>query len=722
MPILNRLAALAWLIVLSLSLSLSMAQEQTLKVVATYSVLGDLVQNIGGENVQLTVLVGADGDPHVYEPTPEDLVVLAEADILFENGLALEPWIDDLYEASGSQAVRVPVSEGVDLLEFSGHDHDHEGEAAAEGEDGHGGFMEGAEMLGSRLIVNDYESGEVHVIDLRSNEVIASFELNSRALLYPSEDGRYAFAVQADSNLTQIIDSGVSAVPHDDHFHAEFGEPTRLEAQIEGATPIHYVAHGEQVAIFHDGEGSASIFDSDYLFDSAASMRQLVTARPHHGVAVPMGEMVLISSPNMDDMENALPIGIDVMNMEGEIVQSFVECPGLHGEAAYSEDGVAFGCADGVLLIERDGDAFTSRKVANPTANPDLRVGTLYYSEGADFLIGNYGRNSLVRIDPVNASAEVILEAPTRIWRFSYHGEDPSKLVALTIDGNLHVVDIASGTIEGSVAVVDPFLAPATGRAAARPTFVTNGHLVYVSEPLPGDVRAVDLETMTVTDVRIFVGGKPSSMAIFGMTAASELGEHDHDHEAEATAEGEAHDHEHGEYDPHTWLAPLNVVIMAENVRDALVAADADHAEAYQSAAEAYIAELQALDAYIREQVATIPEANRVLVATHELFGYFARDYGFTLLDSALGSLTTASEPSAGQIALVIEEIREAGVPAVFVENIGNAALMEQIASEAGVIVADPLYTHGLGPAGSGAETYLEMMRTNIDIITAALQ
>ncbi|PJF23904.1 MAG: ABC transporter substrate-binding protein, partial [Phototrophicales bacterium] len=138
---------------------------------------------------------------------------------------------------------------------------------------------------------------------------------------------------------------------------------------------------------------------------------------------------------------------------------------------------------------------------------------------------------------------------------------------------------------------------------------------------------------------------------------------------------------------------PLNVVVMTENVRDALIAADSANAAVYAANAEAYIVELLALDAYIRDQVATIPEANRVLVTTHELFGYFARDYGFELLDSALGALTTAAEPAAGQIALVIEEIREAGIPAIFVETVGSPALMQQIASEAGVMLADPLYT-----------------------------
>jgi ABC-type Zn uptake system ZnuABC Zn-binding protein ZnuA len=707
---LRRLTALLLLLFFVSGISIVGAQAEPLKVVATYSVLGDIVQNVAGDTIELTVLVGLDGDPHVYEPTPEDLIALAEADILFENGLELEPWIDDLYEASGSTATRIAVSDGIDVLEFAGHDHDH-----AHEDEGHGGFMEDAPMVGGRLIVNDYESGSVHIIDLRSNEVIADFDLTARASLYPSPSGRYAFAIQTGGNITNLIDSGVSAVPHDDHFHTDFGSPALLGAELEGTTPIHYTPHHDQIAIFHDGDGAATVFTEDGLF--AGEMITVTTARPHHGVAVPMGDVVLISAPNMEDMDSALPIGVDVMTLEGEIVQSFHECPGLHGEAAYSEAGVAFGCADGILLVERDGDTFVSRKIANPTENPDLRTGTLYAVEGAAYLLGNYGQNTVVRVDPVAGTSEIVIEAPARVWRFSFHGEDPTKLVALTIDGNLHVIDIASGAIEGTVQVVDPFLPPAQGRAAARPTFVVNGHMAYVSEPLPGDIRGVNLETLEISEDRIFVGGKPSSMAVFGMTTEEELyGEHDHDHE------GEAHDHEHGEFDPHTWMSPLNVMVMTENIRDALAAADAANAATYEANATAYLAELETLDAYIREQVATIPEANRILVTTHELFGYFARDYGFIVLDSALGSVTTAAEPAAGQVALVIEEIRDSGVPAVFVENVGNPALMQQIATEAGVTLAPPLYTHGLGPAGSGAETYVGMMRYNIDIIAEALQ
>jgi ABC-type Zn uptake system ZnuABC Zn-binding protein ZnuA len=700
----RRLIAVLVLFVLMSGVSRVGAHEEPLKVVATYSILGDIVQNIAGDNIELTVLVGPDGDSHVYEPTPQDAIALAEADVIFENGLEFENWLDDLYESSGSTATRIVVSDGIEPLAYEEGEHDDADD------DDHAGFVEGDPMIGARLLVNDYESGIVSVVDLRSNDVIADFELSARAALYTAPGGRYAFAVQAGGNRTQLIDSGVTAVPHDDHLDADFGVPALLGFAVEGDTPIHYVAHDGQIAIFHDGDGAATIFDQSEMFDPDAEMITVTSARPHHGVAVPLGDVVLMSAPDMSDMDNALPIGMDVMTLDGDILQSFPECPGLHGEAAYGEAGVAFGCADGVLLIERDGDAFVSRKVANPTDNPDLRTGTLYSTEGAPYLIGNYGQNSLVRVDPQAGTSEVVIETEVRIWRFNYHGEDPSKLVALTIDGMLHVIDSASGAIEGSVQVVDPFLAPAGGRAAARPTFTTNGHLAYVSEPLPGDIAVVDLETMIVAEERIFVGGKPSSMAVFGMVGESVLlGDH-------------AHDHEHGEFDPHVWQTPNNGIMMAENIRDGLIAADAAHAAEYEANAEAYTAELTALDEYIREQVATIPETNRILVTSHDTFGYFADEYGFEVMNVLASLSTEAADPGAGEIAELVTEIAESGVPAIFTENISNPALVEQVASEAGVIVAPALYTDALGQPGTPGETYLGMLRYNIDTITETLQ
>lgn len=89
------------------------AQAERLNVVVTYSILGDVVQNIAGDAIDLTVLVGADGDTHSYEPVPQDSVALSQANIVFENGLGFESWIDDLLAAANSQAQRVVVSQGI---------------------------------------------------------------------------------------------------------------------------------------------------------------------------------------------------------------------------------------------------------------------------------------------------------------------------------------------------------------------------------------------------------------------------------------------------------------------------------------------------------------------------------------------------------------------------------------------------------------------------------
>lgn len=96
-----------------------------LKAVATFSIIGDLVQNVAGDKIELTTLVGADADVHDFEPTPSDLAILAGAQLIFENGVGLESWLDNLYTSSGSQAERVVLSKGIALIDAVGKDHAH---------------------------------------------------------------------------------------------------------------------------------------------------------------------------------------------------------------------------------------------------------------------------------------------------------------------------------------------------------------------------------------------------------------------------------------------------------------------------------------------------------------------------------------------------------------------------------------------------------------------
>ena len=181
--------------------------------------------------------------------------------------------------------------------------------------------------------------------------------------------------------------------------------------------------------------------------------------------------------------------------------------------------------------------------------------------------------------------------------------------------------------------------------------------------------------------------------------------------------------HEHGEFDPHVWQDVANAIVMVGNIRDALTEADPASAALYEENAVAYITELEALDASIREQVSTLTEDRRKLVTSHDTFGYFADAYGFEILGTALGFLATeAGDPSARDIAMLIAQIEEAGVPAIFAENVANPDLMESIAAEAGVALAPPLYTDALGPEGSPGETYVGMMQYNATTIVDALK
>lgn len=160
---------------------------------------------------------------------------------------------------------------------------------------------------------------------------------------------------------------------------------------------------------------------------------------------------------------------------------------------------------------------------------------------------------------------------------------------------------------------------------------------------------------------------------------------------------------------------------MLEAIRNALVGAGPDNATTYARNADAYLAELEELDAFVQEQVATLPEERRKLVTTHDTFGYFADRYGFEVVGTALGITIEASDPSAGKIAALVEAIRVTGVPAIFAENVSNPALMETIAREVGVELAPTLFTDALGEPGSEGATYLEMVRYNVTTIVTAL-
>lgn len=196
----------------------------------------------------------------------------------------------------------------------------------------------------------------------------------------------------------------------------------------------------------------------------------------------------------------------------------------------------------------------------------------------------------------------------------------------------------------------------------------------------------------------------------------------DHDHEGEEhhhDPEGEGHEHEGA--DPHTWLDPNNVLVWVHNIEHELSELDSDNAAAYAANAEEYEAELEALDAWIVEQVGQLPEENRKLVTDHTLFSYFAAAYGFEQIGALIPGYSTLAEPTAKELAVIEDAIRELDVKAVFVGNTVNPALSERVAEDTGVQLVF-VYTGSLSEAGGEADSYLAYMRYNTSAFVDALK
>lgn len=173
--------------------------------------------------------------------------------------------------------------------------------------------------------------------------------------------------------------------------------------------------------------------------------------------------------------------------------------------------------------------------------------------------------------------------------------------------------------------------------------------------------------------------------------------------------------------DPHMWLDPNNVIIYVKNIRDGLTHFDPESAAVYQSNADAYIAELKDLDAWIVEQVSQIPREKRLLVTNHEALGYFAERYGFTVTGTVVESFSSGASPSAGQMAGLIDQIKSSGAPAIFLDASDSETLAKQIADETGVRVVTDLHLESLTD-GAPAATYIDMMRHNVTLIVEALK
>lgn len=303
--------------------------------------------------------------------------------------------------------------------------------------------------------------------------------------------------------------------------------------------------------------------------------------------------------------------------------------------------------------------------------------------------------------------------------------------------------------VVATFSILGDMVARIGGAHVAVTTLVGPNGDTHVYQPTPADARAVSDAQLLIVNGLAFEGWLDRLVQASGFSghrvvatdgidaiAYGEGGAHDgeahhddhdgedahkdHDDHHDEHAHDDEHDHHHhGAFDPHGWQSLSNAVIYAGNIAAALAEADPANAGAYEANRAAYVAELEALDAEIRGILGALPEDRRTIVTSHDAFQYFGRDYGLTFVSPQ--GLSTESEASAKDIARLIERIREENIAAVFVENITDRRLLDQIARETGATIGGTLYPGALSDPDGLAPTYLQMMRHNAITLAAAL-
>ena len=279
--------------------------------------------------------------------------------------------------------------------------------------------------------------------------------------------------------------------------------------------------------------------------------------------------------------------------------------------------------------------------------------------------------------------------------------------------------------VVATTTVLADLIAQVGGTRVSVVSLVPKGGEVHTFDPSPSDVVTIaeaDLVVLNGLGLDDWLGrlvtDAGSSAPIVelgeGLDGVEYLESGAHDDEGSDSGDGHADE----AVNPHLWLDVAHARRYASRIADALADADPADAAAYRAGLGDYDGRLAALDEEIRSAIASIPQANRRIVSFHEAFGYFAAAYGLEIVGVIVDA--PGQDPSAGEIAALVEAIRSSGAKAVFTEAQFSPDLAETVAAEARVTVVRDIYNDSLGEPP--VDTYEGMMRWNTERTVAALE
>jgi zinc/manganese transport system substrate-binding protein len=305
-------------------------------------------------------------------------------------------------------------------------------------------------------------------------------------------------------------------------------------------------------------------------------------------------------------------------------------------------------------------------------------------------------------------------------------------VITLTSTSGLRALPAAAEPLKvvASFSIIGDFAQNVGGDRIALTTLVGPNGDAHVYEPKPADaVATADADVVLVNGLHVegflqrLVEASATKATVVELTKGVETlatTEEEHEQEGEEAHEAEAQEgQDHGAIDPHAFQSIANAKIYVKNIAGAFCSADSAGCDIYKGNAEAYTEKLDALESEVKAAVASIPQDKRTVITSHDAFGYFQHEYGLTFL--APEGISTDAEASAADVAKLIEQVRHDKASAIFVENITNQRLIEQIASETGLKIGGTLYSDALSDANGLAGTYIDMMRNNIGAIKGAI-
>ena len=281
-----------------------------------------------------------------------------------------------------------------------------------------------------------------------------------------------------------------------------------------------------------------------------------------------------------------------------------------------------------------------------------------------------------------------------------------------------------SGTVQAadkikvvaSFSILGDMVRQVGGDRVAVATLVGPNADAHVFQPTPADAKTVAAAKVLFLNGLGFEGWisrLQKSSGFKGLAVTASKGVRSREMEEEHGGQP------HKVTDPHAWQSLANGRIYVQNIRDGLSAADPEGKATYEANAGKYLAEIDKVETQVKETIAKLAPERRRIITSHEAFGYFGATYGLEFI--APEGVSTDSEASARDVAKIIRQIKKQKIPAVFLENVSDRRLLDQIARETGARIGGTLYSDALSDPSGPAGTYLGMFRHNIQALTGAL-